>query len=98
MTETEQLSPQVIRGRVLALLSEGMPDEAIARHIGRSIRTVRRIIATYMAETGAHSRFQMGLYAACRGDVVLDREQVEVGLAKRRKQIEHEMSMRKMAT
>lgn len=47
--------------RVLELLALGFKDEAIARQLGLSLRTVRRRIATLMAEHGADTRYQLGL-------------------------------------
>lgn len=55
------------RGRLLALLTAGLTDEAIARQLGISIRTVRRRIRRMMDHLGAVSRFQAGLQAAKRG-------------------------------
>ena len=52
---------------VLALLRLGLKDESIARHLGVSLRTVRRRIATAMDELGATTRFQAGMEAARRG-------------------------------
>lgn len=51
--------------RVLELLGLGFKDEAIARHVGLSLRTVRRRISTLMDEHGVDTRFQLGI-AACR--------------------------------
>lgn len=51
--------------RVLELLGLGFKDEAIARHVGLGLRTVRRRIATLMEEHGVDTRFQLGV-AACR--------------------------------
>lgn len=55
------------QGRLLALLTAGLTDEAIARQLGISIRTVRRRIRRMMDHLGAVSRFQAGLQAAKRG-------------------------------
>ncbi len=49
---------------VLRLLSEGLTDEGVARKLGVSVRTGRRITAELMARLGAKSRFQAGLRAA----------------------------------
>jgi sugar-specific transcriptional regulator TrmB len=49
------------------LLASGMKDEAIARQLGVSGRTLRRRIAQVQEELGATSRFQAGLQAARRG-------------------------------
>ncbi|HYH35275.1 MAG TPA: LuxR C-terminal-related transcriptional regulator [Nocardioides sp.] len=56
-----------LRRFVLEQLLEGSTDEAIARALGVSLRTVRRRVATMMAELGADSRFQAGVEAARRG-------------------------------
>ncbi len=53
--------------RLLALLASGLKDEAIARYLGVSLRTVRRRVAGLMEEMGAHTRFQLGLAAERRG-------------------------------
>jgi DNA-binding CsgD family transcriptional regulator/sugar-specific transcriptional regulator TrmB len=49
---------------VLRMLADGYTDEATARRLGVSIRTVRRITAELMTLLGARSRFQAGIYAA----------------------------------
>ncbi|MCG8914784.1 LuxR C-terminal-related transcriptional regulator [Actinokineospora sp. PR83] len=53
--------------QVLRLLAEGLTDEAVARRIGVSVRTVRNDIATTMTGMDAHSRFQAGVRAAQLG-------------------------------
>jgi DNA-binding transcriptional ArsR family regulator len=53
--------------RLLALLSSGMKDAAIAHHLGWSYRTTRRRIAALLTSLGVETRFQAGLYAARRG-------------------------------
>lgn len=53
--------------QVAALLSQGLTDEAIARRLGLSVRTVRARIARIMAELGARTRFQAGVLAARAG-------------------------------
>ena len=52
---------------VLRMLACGTKDESVARHLGVSLRTVRRIVAEAMAELGAQSRFEAGVIAARRG-------------------------------
>jgi predicted transcriptional regulator len=52
---------------VLALMTAGLTDEAIAHQLGISIRTVRRRIRRLMDHLGVASRFQAGLQAAKRG-------------------------------
>jgi DNA-binding CsgD family transcriptional regulator len=46
--------------RLCALLAAGLKDEAIARYLGLSLRTVRRRIAELMQENDAQTRFQLG--------------------------------------
>jgi DNA-binding CsgD family transcriptional regulator len=53
--------------RLLTLLIAGLKDEAIARQLGLSARTVRRRLAALMDLIGARTRFQAGAYAARRG-------------------------------
>jgi hypothetical protein len=53
--------------RLLELLALGFKDEAIARHLGLGLRTVRRRLARLMAEHGVETRFQLGLAVARRG-------------------------------
>lgn len=52
---------------LLALLSAGVSDEAIARQLGMSIRTVRRRIRRLADDLGVVTRFQAGVQAAKRG-------------------------------
>jgi DNA-binding CsgD family transcriptional regulator len=52
---------------VLRLLASGAKDEAIARGLGISVRTVTRIVAELSAQLGATSRFQAGVKAARLG-------------------------------
>jgi DNA-binding CsgD family transcriptional regulator len=53
--------------RILRLLADGLTDEAVARKIGVSVRTVRNDIASSMSEMSAQSRFQAGVHAAQLG-------------------------------
>lgn len=46
---------------LIGLLAEGLKDEAIARYLGISLRTVRRRVARLMEQVHAHTRFQLGL-------------------------------------
>ncbi|MFD0041509.1 helix-turn-helix domain-containing protein [Streptomyces anulatus] len=48
---------------VLRLLSEGLTDDAIARRLGCSVRTVRNDVASAMVALDARSRFQAGARA-----------------------------------
>ncbi|MER7723215.1 LuxR C-terminal-related transcriptional regulator [Streptomyces sp. NPDC096323] len=52
---------------VLALLATGATDESIARRLGASERTVRRIVAELMEQLGATSRFEAGVLATRSG-------------------------------
>jgi hypothetical protein len=52
---------------ILEALMLGAKDEAIARQLGVSLRTVRRRVADLMADLGATSRFQAGMEAVRRG-------------------------------
>ncbi|GHG06224.1 helix-turn-helix domain-containing protein [Streptomyces filamentosus] len=51
----------------LHLLAQGHTDETIAKHLGVSPRTARRIAADLMERLGARSRFQAGANAAHHG-------------------------------
>ena len=53
--------------RLLALLSRGYKDEAIARYLGWGVRTVRRRVSALMDALGADTRFQLGVAAQQRG-------------------------------
>jgi DNA-binding CsgD family transcriptional regulator len=53
--------------RLIALLAGGFKDEAIARYLGLSLRTVRRRVANLADELGVHTRFQLGVVAQRRG-------------------------------
>ena len=55
------------RTQLLELLAGGAKDEQIARTMGVSLRTVRRRIASLLAELGVDSRFQAGMEAVRRG-------------------------------
>ncbi|WP_114907424.1 helix-turn-helix transcriptional regulator [Ornithinimicrobium murale] len=52
--------------RLLTMLSAGMKDESIARHLGVSSRTVGRRVAELMERLGVRTRFQAGVYAQRR--------------------------------
>ncbi|MUN36793.1 helix-turn-helix domain-containing protein [Actinomadura litoris] len=61
----DDLTPQQMA--VLRLLADGHTDETIARRLGVSLRTTRRITAELMQMLGARSRFQAGVRAVERG-------------------------------
>lgn len=52
---------------LLRLLANGCKDEMAARHLGVSVRTVRRLISTLMSRLGAASRFEAGVRAQANG-------------------------------
>lgn len=52
---------------LLTMLATGLTDEAAAKRLGVSLRTVRRIMADLMARLKASSRFEAGLKAAKKG-------------------------------
>ena len=58
---------QDVDTRLIALLAGGFKDEAIARYLGLSLRTVRRRVAGLADELGVHTRFQLGVVAQRRG-------------------------------
>ncbi len=65
--QNDNFSPSDSERLLLRLLSLGAKDEAAARHLGVSVRTVRRMIADLMRRMDARSRFQAGILAAERG-------------------------------
>ncbi|GAA1996164.1 hypothetical protein JL107_07205 [Nakamurella flavida] len=64
-------SPQALRvteiREILQLLSEGLTDEAVARRLRLSHRTVQRRVGAAMALMGTSSRFAAGVRAAALG-------------------------------
>ncbi|NBE92227.1 LuxR family transcriptional regulator [Nonomuraea sp. KC401] len=52
---------------LFTLLAAGLKDEAVARQLGVSLRTVHRRVSEMMERLGARTRFQAGLLAARRG-------------------------------
>ena len=53
--------------QVVALLAQGQKDEAIARRLQVSVRTVRRLVAAALVALHAESRFEAGVLAVKRG-------------------------------
>lgn len=53
--------------QLLVLLAAGVKDEAIARQMGLSVRTLRRRMRRLLDLLGAQTRFQAGMQAARRG-------------------------------
>ncbi|MEU4473510.1 LuxR C-terminal-related transcriptional regulator [Micromonospora sp. NPDC023888] len=68
-TDTAQpdAEPTATTQRLLALLTAGLTDEAIARDLGISNRTVHRRVSRLQELLGARSRFQLGVQATRRG-------------------------------
>lgn len=62
---SEELSSR--ERELLLLLGKGVKDEAAARHLGCSVRTVRREQAALLSRLGARTRFQAGVLAMQRG-------------------------------
>ncbi len=60
-------TPSPLEHEVLRLLAGGHKDESIARRVGMSLRSVRRVIAKISQELDTSSRFQMGVRAIQRG-------------------------------
>jgi len=52
---------------LLRLLADGLTDEAAAKRLGISARTVRRTMVNLMDRLAAESRFEAGVEAARRG-------------------------------
>lgn len=52
---------------ILTLMAVGMKDDAIARRLGISVRTLRRRSQELMAALGASNRFQAGVESSRRG-------------------------------
>ena len=65
--------PQPGDTEVLALLAVGMKDDAIARQLGLSPRTVQRRVQELCERLGARTRFHAGFLAAQHDLLVLDR-------------------------
>ncbi|MEO3883996.1 helix-turn-helix domain-containing protein [Nonomuraea sp. B5E05] len=59
-----EMWPQAPDAEVLALLAAGMKDDAIARQLGLSPRTVQRRVQVLCERLGARTRFHAGFLAA----------------------------------
>jgi hypothetical protein len=64
--------------RLLTLLGAGLKDEAIARQLGVSLRTVHRRTRVLLERLGARTRFQAGVLAVLRAEITPDEAQAEV--------------------
>jgi hypothetical protein len=56
----------LLDARLMTLLAAGFKDDAIARQLGLSSRTVGRRVAELMETLGARTRFQAGIHAQRR--------------------------------
>jgi DNA-binding CsgD family transcriptional regulator/sugar-specific transcriptional regulator TrmB len=59
--------PSALERRIVRMLAAGVKDEAIARQLEVSSRTVNRYMDRIMNKLGANTRFQAGLQAARHG-------------------------------
>jgi DNA-binding CsgD family transcriptional regulator/sugar-specific transcriptional regulator TrmB len=71
LTELQPIEPDTgltnTERALLQLLASGVTDDATAKQLGISARTVRRIMADLMNRLEAESRFEAGIKAAKRG-------------------------------
>ncbi|MEI2774940.1 MAG: helix-turn-helix transcriptional regulator [Tetrasphaera sp.] len=65
--ESEDRVPQEVEVAILRELAEGRTDEAIARRLGISSRTLRRYLSGMFANFGVDTRFQLGMAAVRQG-------------------------------
>lgn len=65
LASASSLSPE--DARLIALLTAGLPDQAVARQLGLSYRTFQRRLGALIEHLGVRTRFQAGLQAAFRG-------------------------------
>jgi DNA-binding CsgD family transcriptional regulator/sugar-specific transcriptional regulator TrmB len=66
----DTLSVSPVERALLRILATGQTDEAAARQLALSVRTVRRLMADVQRRLGARSRFQAGLRVAAAGWLV----------------------------
>lgn len=59
--------PDPVERRILGLMNAGLPDEAIARRLGLSHRTLQRRVRDLMERLHAATRYQLGAQAVARG-------------------------------
>jgi DNA-binding CsgD family transcriptional regulator/sugar-specific transcriptional regulator TrmB len=64
---TTEDRPSPLEQRIVRMLAAGVKDEAIARQLEVSSRTVNRYMDRIMTKLGANTRFQAGLQAARHG-------------------------------
>ncbi|MFI6447721.1 LuxR C-terminal-related transcriptional regulator [Kitasatospora sp. NPDC050543] len=65
--EPAQIPLSAQQSGILRLMNAGMKDEAIARELGVSIRTMRRLMYDLMEKLGTENRFQVGVRASQLG-------------------------------
>lgn len=66
-TPEKEGAPTEADRKLLTLLAAGLKDEAIARHMQITTRSLRRRMGRLMVDLNARSRFQAGVQAASRG-------------------------------
>jgi len=66
-TQAQAGEPDPLERRILELMNAGLPDQAIARHLNLSHRTLQRRIQNLMKRLNAYTRYQLGAQAAARG-------------------------------
>ncbi|WP_084696940.1 helix-turn-helix transcriptional regulator [Phycicoccus jejuensis] len=64
-TSSSELTPA--QAEIVAMMARGSKDDAIARQLGVSVRTVRRMTSELVARLGVDSRFAFGVEAVRRG-------------------------------
>lgn len=64
---SDRWEPSELELEVIRLLGRGNKDEAIARRVGMSLRSVRRLISQMSQELDSNSRFELGLICGSRG-------------------------------
>lgn len=69
---SEDRVPQEVEVAILRELAEGRTDEAIARRLGISSRTLRRYLSGMFESFGVETRFQLGMAAVRQGLIATD--------------------------
>lgn len=59
--------PSDLEREVIRLLARGNKDEAVARRVGMSLRSLRRLIAQISQQLDTTSRFELGVRCSARG-------------------------------
>jgi hypothetical protein len=63
----DRWEPNELELEVIRFLGRGNKDEAIARRVGMSLRSVRRLVSQISQELGSNSRFELGVICCDRG-------------------------------